>query len=229
MKQLSLDAISREATGKGAARTLRRADRIPAVLYGRGLTSRPLSVERLALTRLLEVVGGEAALVDVTIDGGEQVKALVREVQRNPIRRSDVIHLDLYAVTADQPITVDVPVHIIGSAEGVRNQGGVLDHHLHRITLHVLPGDIPEHIEVDVTNLTLGHAIHIADITVPNAEMLHDPDVSIVSVVVSRAEVAATPEVEAAPSAEPELIKKGKAEEEGEAEGEEAPEAAPRK
>ncbi len=227
MQQLSLAATSRPETGKGAARTLRRADRIPAVLYGRGVESRSLSVERFALSKLLEVIGGEAALLDVSIDGAEPVKALVREVQRNPVRRNDVIHLDLYAVTADQAITVDVPVHIVGTAEGVRNQGGVLDHHLHRITIRVLPGDIPDHVEVDVTNLTLGHAIHIADISVPKAELMHDSDVSIVSVVASRAEISTTPEA-AATSAEPEVIKKGKAEE-GEAAAESAPEAPAKK
>ena len=143
----------------------------------------------------------------------------MREVQRNQVRRTDVIHLDLYAVVADEPIEVEVPVHIVGTAEGVRNQGGVLDHALHRITLKVLPGDIPDHIEVDVTELTLGHAIHVSDITVPKGEIMNDGSVSIVSVIMSRAEIAAaTPEpVEG----EPEVIKKGKGEE-GEAEGEEA-------
>ncbi len=144
----------------------------------------------------------------------------MREVQRNPVRRSDVIHLDLYAVVADEPIVVDVPVHSIGTAEGVRNQGGVLDHHLHRISLKVLPGDIPDHIEVDVTTLTVGHAIHISDITVPVGEIMNDGDVSVVSVVVTRAEAAAeTPE---ATAGEPEVIKKGKGEEGEEAESAEA-------
>jgi large subunit ribosomal protein L25 len=140
-------------------------------------------------------------------------------VQRNPVRRTDVIHLDLYAVVAHEPIEVEIPVHIVGTAEGVRNQGGVLDHHLHRITLKVLPGEIPDHIEVDVTNLTVGRAIHISDITVPKGEIMNDGDVSVVSVVVTRAEVAA--ETVVAPGTEPEVIKKGKGEE-----GEEGAEAA---
>ena len=218
MQHVSLAAESRENTGKGAARSLRRQGKVPAVIYGHAFVARALAVEHRALGKLLELIGGEAALLDVSIDGAAPIKALVREVQRNPVRRTDVIHLDLYAVVADEPIEVDVPVHIIGTAEGVRNQGGVLDHHLHRITLKVLPADIPDHIEVDVTDLTVGHAIHVRDVTVPKGEIMNDGDVSIVSVVVTRAEVAA--ETTVAVEGEPELIKKGKGEE-GEGEGEE--------
>jgi large subunit ribosomal protein L25 len=218
MQHVSLAAESRTNTGKGAARSLRREGKVPAVIYGHALASRPLAVEHRALGKLLEAIGGEAALLDVSIDGAAPITALLREVQRNPVRRTDVIHLDLYAVVADEPIEVEIPVHIIGTAEGVRNQGGVLDHHLHRILLKVLPGDIPEHIEIDVTDLTLGHAIHISDITVAKGEIMNDASVSVVSVIMSRAEVVATPVVPA--EGEPEVIKKGKGEEG--AEGEEA-------
>ncbi|MGH7594068.1 MAG: 50S ribosomal protein L25 [Gemmatimonadales bacterium] len=219
MQHVSLAAASRTHTGKGAARSLRRQGKVPAVIYGHSLAARALTVEHRALGKLLDVIGGEAALLDVSIDGAAPITALVREVQRNPVRRTDVIHLDLYAVVADEPIEVEVPVHIVGTAEGVRNQGGVLDHHLHRITLKVLPGEIPEHIEIDVTELTLGHAIHISDIEVTRGEIMNDAAVSVVSVIASRAEVAATPVVPA--EGEPEVIKKGKGED-GETEGEAA-------
>ena len=214
MQHVTLDAASRADTGKGAARTLRRAGRVPATIYGHGLASRSLSVDHTALGKLLDTIGGEAALLDVSIDGDAPVQALVREVQRNPVRRSDVIHLDLYAIRENEPIIVEIPVHIVGSAEGVRNQGGVLDHHLHRITLKVLPADIPDHIEVDVTELMVNHAIHIADITVPKGEIMNDDSVSIVSVVISRAEVVTeVAPAETAEGQEPEVIKKGKDEE----------------
>jgi large subunit ribosomal protein L25 len=217
MEQINLAAESRTNTGKGAARSLRRDGKVPAVIYGHSIEPQALSVQHRALGRVLDQIGGEAALLDISIDGAAPIKALVREVQRNPVRRSDVIHLDLYAVVADEPIEVEIPVHIVGTAEGVRNQGGVLDHHLHRITLKVLPGEIPEHIEVDVTDLALGHAIHISDIEVEHGEIMNDAGVSVVSVIMSRAEVVATPVVPAA--GEPEVIKKGKGEEgaEGEA------------
>lgn len=212
MQHVALAAESRTNTGKGAARSLRRAGKVPGVIYGHALEARPVAVDHRALGKLLEIIGGEAALIDVSIDGGAPIMSLVREVQRNPVRRTDVIHLDLYAVVADEPIEVEIPVHIIGTAEGVRNQGGVLDHHLHRITLKVLPADIPDHIEVDVTNLTVGKAIHISDITVAKGEIMNDGDVSIVSVVVTRAEVSAETVV-VADGTEPEVIKKGKGEE----------------
>jgi len=222
MQHLNLAAESRNDTGKGAARSLRRQGKVPAVIYGNAIAPRAVAVDQHVFGKMLETIGGEAALLDVSIDGAAPVMAVVREVQRHPVRRNDIIHFDLYAVVADQPIVVDVPVHIIGTAEGVRNQGGVLDHHLHRISVRVLPGDIPDHIEVDVTALTVGHAIHVSDVTLAKGEIVTDPEISVVSVVVSRAEVALeTPEAAAAP-AEPELIRKGKAEEgeEGAAEGE---------
>lgn len=210
MHQVELNAQSRSKSGKGAARSLRREGKVPAVLYGHGIESRALAVESRALGRLLEVIGGEATLVDVAIDGGAPIKALVREVQRNPVKRAEVIHIDLYAVVAGEPIVVEVPVHVIGTADGVRNQGGVLDHHLHRISIKVLPADIPEHIDVDVTHLALGHAVHVRDLTLAKGEFMHDGGLSVVSVIPSRAEVSATTE---AVGAEPEVIKKGKADE----------------
>lgn len=210
MEAVNLTAASRNSTGKGVARSLRRDGKVPAVIYGHGRDPQAIAVEKVAVTKLLEVIGGETVLIDVAIDGGTPVKAIVREVQRNPVRRADVIHLDLYAVVATEPIIVDVPVHIVGTAEGVRNQGGVLDHHLHRLTIKCLPGDIPEHVEIDVTPLGVGDAIHAGDITVPKAELQHEDDVSIVSVLAARVE-----EAPAAPAeGEPEVInKKGKADE----------------
>lgn len=211
MDSVKLTAASRNSTGKGTARSLRRDGKVPAVIYGHGRDPLALSIEQIAVNKLLEVIGGETVLIDVAIDGGAPVKAIVREVQRNPVRRADVIHLDLYAVVATEPIVVDVPVHIVGTAEGVRNQGGVLDHHLHRLTIKCLPGDIPEHVEIDVTDLVVGQAIHVSDITVPKAELQHDGDVSIVSILAARVEEAPTVVVPA--EGEPEVIKKGKADE----------------
>ncbi len=210
MHHVELAAQSRSNTGKGAARSLRREGKIPAVIYGHGIAPRALAVEARALGRVLDIIGGEATLLDIAIDGAAPVKALVREVQRNPVKRAEVIHFDLYAVVADEPIVVEVPVHIVGVPDGVRNFGGVLDFHLHRISIKVLPAEIPEHIDVDVTALGVGDAIHISDITLAKGELMHDGDVSVVSVIPSRAEISATTD---AAGAEPEVIKKGKADE----------------
>lgn len=212
MHSVAIVAHSRSNTGKGAARSLRREGKVPAVIYGHGREPMALAVEAKAFGKVLDIIGGEAALLDVAIDGAAPVKALVREVQRNPVRRSDVIHVDLYAVVAGEPIVVDVPVHIVGTADGVRNQGGVLDHHLHRISIKVLPADIPEHIDIDVTQLHVGDAIHVRDLPPLRAgEFMMDGDVSVVSVIASRAEISVA--TEAAEDGEPEVIKKGKADE----------------
>ncbi|MEO5824325.1 MAG: 50S ribosomal protein L25 [Gemmatimonadales bacterium] len=211
MDQVTLAAESRTMTGKGAARSLRREGKVPAVMYGHGRDPMALSLDARTLGRLLERIGGETALIDVAVDGGAPVKALVREVQRNPVRRVDVIHLDLYAVVAGEPITVEVAVHVVGTADGVRNHGGVLEHILHRLTVKVLPGDIPEHIDVDVTDLAVGESVHVSALSVPKGEILNDGELSVVTIVAARVEVA--PVVEEDASAEPEVIKKGKGEE----------------
>ena len=216
MDGVTLTADSRTDTGKGAARSLRREGKIPAVIYGHGREPMALAVDHRAVGHLLDIIGGETVLIDVAIDGASPVKAIVREVQRNPVRRADVIHLDLYAVVAGEPIVVDVPIHIVGTADGVRNQGGVLDLHLHRMTIKVLPGKIPENIKVDVTDLTVGQAIHISDITVENAEILHDGDVSVVGVLAARVETVTAEEGAEEEEGEPEVIAKGKADEDEE-------------
>ena len=211
MDSVKLAAESRADMGKGAARSLRRNGKVPAVMYGHGRDPLPITLEARMVSRLLEQIGGETTLIDVVVDGGAPVKALVREVQRNPVRRVDVIHLDLYAVVANEPITVEVAVHLVGTADGVRNHGGILEHTLHRLTVRVLPADIPEHIDVDVTALGIGDSVHVSDLKLAKGEILNDGELSVVSVVQPRVEVA--PAVAEGTSAEPEVIKKGKGEE----------------
>jgi large subunit ribosomal protein L25 len=215
--QASLSAEPRSITGKGAARDLRRRGRIPAVIYGHHRAPETLDVDAIQATRLLQTIGSAAALVDVTIADRAPVKVLIREIQRNPVRPVDVIHLDLYEIDANERITVEVPVHLTGIPDGVRNSGGVLDHLLHKLEIKVFPKDLPDHIEVDVTALTIGHGVFVRDVTVPNAEILNDPNQPVCTVVPPRTETAEVP-VAAAEIAEPELIRKPKAEEEGEAE-----------
>jgi len=215
--QATLSAEPRSVTGKGAARELRRKGRIPAVIYGHHREPEALDVDAIQATRLLQAIGHAATLVDVTIADRAPVKVLIREVQRNPVRPVDVIHLDLYEISANEKITVEVPVHLTGIPDGVRNSGGVLDHLLHKLEIRVFPKDLPDHIEIDVTPLTIGHGVFVRDVTVPNAEILNDPGQPVCTVVPPRTETVETPVV-AAEVAEPELIRKPKAEEEGEAE-----------
>lgn len=209
----TLEVKTRPATGKGAARTLRREGKVPGVIYGHGRNPEPLVLDSMALGKTLQAARG-AAIIDVTVDDRAPVKALIREIQRNPVRPADILHVDLYEVKADEKITVWVPVHLVGTAEGVRNSGGVMDHSLRELEIEVFPADIPGSIDIDVTNLTIGHSIFVRDIKRDKIEILNDPDVPVCSVVAPRTEEAAPAAVgEAAPTAEPELIRKPKAEE----------------
>jgi len=222
-RQVSLEASTRDRSGKGVARALRREGKIPAVIYGRGREPEALALDTTALTRLLTEIAAATTLVDVTVEGRTPVKALIREIQRNPVRPADIIHLDLYEVHADEKITVEVPLHFIGVPEGVRNFGGVLDQTMHALTVRVLPADIPEHLEVDVTALNIGQSIHVGDLSFTNLEILSDARATVCTVVAPRAEEVVAPTPEAEVVAEPELIRKPKEEEEGEAEAEAAP------
>lgn len=217
-QQAALQADSRKDQGKGAARTHRRAGRVPAVIYGHNRAAESLTVDGATLGRLLAGTSVGTTILDVTIDGRTPVKALIREIQRHPLRATDILHFDLYEVKADEKITVEVPIHLVGVADGVRNHGGVMDQVMHKVEIRVFPADIPEHVEVDVTNVAIGHSIFVRDIQVPKAEILSLPDLPVCSVVAPRAEIVVTPEVVAETPAEPELIRKPKAEDEEEAE-----------
>lgn len=213
----TVTATPRIAAGKGAARTLRRAGKLPAVVYGHHRAPEALELDALSFERLLASIGASTAMIELTVDGRDPVKALIREVQRDPIRPSNLLHVDLYEVRGDEKITVEVPVHLTGIASGVRNFAGVLDHILHRIEIEVFPADMPDHIDVDVTLMEIGAVIFVRDIQIPNAEILNDPDQAVCTVVPPRVEEAPVVEAEVA-AVEPELIRKPKPEDEADEE-----------
>ncbi|MDQ2669828.1 MAG: 50S ribosomal protein L25 [Gemmatimonadota bacterium] len=211
-QQALLEASKRTNTGKGAARAIRRDGKVPGVIYGHNREPEAVVVDAVALGRTLQGASSSTVL-DVAIDGGAPVKALVREIQRDPVRPADIIHLDLYEVSADETVIVDVPVHLTGIPDGVRNFGGVLDLVLHSLELEVLPGDIPERLELDVTHLGIGESLHVSDVSVPKATILNDPELAICSVVAPRIEEAAAPVAEEpGATSEPELIRKPRGE-----------------
>jgi large subunit ribosomal protein L25 len=214
----TLSAAIRQSTGKGAARSLRRQGKVPGVIYGHGRAAEPVVVDTLALTKMLIGISAATTIVDVAIEGRPGVRALIREIQRDALRPGDIIHLDLYEIQADEAITLEVPVRLIGVPDGVRNFGGVLDHSLRELEIEVLPADIPEHIDLDVTALTIGHSLFVRDIKPEKFTVLNDPDTPICTVVAPRAEEAPTAVPEEVATAEPELIRKPKAEAEGEGE-----------
>lgn len=216
----ALTAQPRSGAGKGVARSLRRHGQVPAVVYGRGRDPESLSLDAVALERLLARVRAATTIVDVTVADRQPIKALIREIQRNPIRPIDIIHVDLYEVHADQKVSVEVPLKFIGTAEGVRNSGGVFEIVLHDLQIEVLPADIPEYLEVDVNALMLGQSLHVSDLRFGDIEILTDGSVTLCTVVAQKAEEAApAPGVETeAVVVEPELIRKTKPEDEEEGE-----------
>ena len=214
-QQANLQVASRTTTGKGAARSLRREGKVPGVVYGHGREAESVAIDTAVLNRVLGSISAGTTILDVAIDGRPPVKALIREIQRDSLRPGEIIHLDLYEVRGDEEITLEVPVHLVGIPDGVRNFGGVLDHVLRELEIEVLPSNIPEHVELDVTALTIGHSLFVRDIQIPNARILNDPDTPICTVVAPRTEEAPAV-VEEAATAEPELIRKPKAEDEDE-------------
>jgi large subunit ribosomal protein L25 len=215
----TLEANIRQDSGKGVARTLRREGKVPAVIYGRGRDPEALVLDAAILSKLISRITSSTP-VDVTVADREPVQALIREVQRNPIRPEDILHIDLYEIHAGETIQLSVPVHLEGIPEGVRNFGGVLDQSMRELEIKVLPRNIPEHIDVDVSALEIGQAIYIKDLDVPDAEILADPSIAVCSVIAPRAvEEEAPTEVLEDEAAEPEVIGKAKDEDEGEGAG----------
>jgi large subunit ribosomal protein L25 len=218
-QQATISAALRDRTGKGAARTLRRDGKVPGVIYGHDRSPEAVTLDTAALQRTLLGISAATTVVDVSIDGRAPVKALIREIQRDPLKHGDILHVDLYEVRADEKVTVDIPVHLVGVPDGVRNFGGVLDQVLYTLEIEVLPGDIPPHVELDVTNLGIGQALFVRDASVPNARILNGPELAICSVVAPRTEEAPAPVgEEPVATSEPELIRKPKPEAEAEAE-----------
>lgn len=217
-QQANLQAATRSTTGKGAARTLRRQGKVPGVIYGHNRQAEPVVVDTAALNKMLVGISAGTTILDVVIDGRPAVKALIREIQRDSVRPAEILHLDLYEVQAHEKVTLAVPIHLIGIPDGVRNFGGVLDHVLRELEIEVLPADIPEHVELDVTALAIGHSLFVRDVKVEKAEVLNDPDTPVCTVVAPRTEEAPPVVEEPAAPTEPELIRKPKPEAEGEGE-----------
>jgi large subunit ribosomal protein L25 len=214
----NLTVMPRQETGKGSARKLRSRGRVPAVIYGHGEETRLLSVDAHELELLFSRIRVENTIIDVKIEGEKKpVKALVREVQKHVVR-DDVLHVDFYQIHAGERITLAVPVRLTGAAPGVK-AGGILQQATSEIEVRCLPDQIPATIDVDISALGIGDSIHLRDIAAPaGVEFQVDADRTICSVVPP----AVTAVEEAAPVveevAEPEVIGKGKTEEEEEGE-----------
>jgi large subunit ribosomal protein L25 len=216
----TLQAEKRDTRGKNEARRLRAKGRIPAVVYGveKGKAVE-IAVDPKALMKILHSDSGVNTLIGLNLDGGD-TRVLVKEYQIDPIDHR-LLHADFYQVAMDRAITVTVPIVLKGEAKGVKQQGGIVDFVHREIEIECLPGDIPEHIDVDVSDLLMHAGIRVRDLDVAGAKWkpVSEPDMMIVHVVALKAEAEpAAAEVVAAPAApaEPEVIKKGKVEKEEE-------------
>jgi large subunit ribosomal protein L25 len=218
MATVSLSANSRDSKGKGSARTLRSQGQIPAVIYGHGRDPQSLALNARDLDKLLSHIQAESTVIEVTV-GGHTAKTLIREIQRHPIKRQ-ILHVDFQALVAGEKVTVSIPIVLTGTPEGVRLEGGVLDQTLREIEIEVDPSNIPDHIEYDVTNMVIGDSVHVSDLKVPEGvEVQDDPETSVAVLAAPRAVIEETPVVaeavegEAGAVAEPEVIGRGKEDE----------------
>jgi len=227
----TLDAKKRDGRGKNEARRLRVAGQIPAVVYGARKEGQapegvPVAVDPKEVLRILRSESGANTLINLKLDGGES-RVMVRDYQLDPITHQ-LLHADFYQLAMDKAIIVAVPVVIKGEPVGVKQQGGLLDFVTREIQVQCLPTDIPEHIDVDVTELALHQSVRVKDIAEsPKWKTVTDGETMLVHVVMPKAEesaataaeegAAAAPAVAGATPAEPEVIKKGKGEKEEEA------------
>jgi large subunit ribosomal protein L25 len=216
-----LEATSRDTFGKNEANRTRRGGMVPAVLYGTSdgpnTTATPIAVNPRVLNKILHSESGVNTLISLKLAGAGDTRVLVKEYQLDPVTH-EVLHADFYRVAMDKVIRVTIPVTTKGEPKGVKQQSGVLEHIRREIEIECLPGDIPEHVEIDVTELMLHQGIRVRDIAInPKWKPVSEGEMMLVHVIMPKAEEVAAPAAEAgaAPAvpAEPEVIKKGKKEE----------------
>jgi large subunit ribosomal protein L25 len=225
VEENALSVQLRSDAGKGAARKLRRAGRIPAVCYGARLEAVSISLDPRALSRLLSKGhAGMNTLIDLRVEGGGGVidgkVVLLKELQRDPVSGS-YLHADLYAVELDKAVQVSVRIHLTGSPEGVRLDGGILDQNLREVELECLPRAIPDELVLDVTALRLNQSVHVRDLPLPEGvTLLSDPGLAVASVIIPKVVEEAVP-AEAAPVEGAEPVAEGAAPAEAAPEAEE--------
>ena len=201
--------------GKNEARRLRAGGRVPGVVYGAKKNTLAVSVDPKVISRILSSESGHNTIFDLQV-GGEKTKAMIVDWQYEPIR-GHILHIDMKRIAMDEKMRVMVPIHLVGEAAGVKQQGGILDQILREVEVECLPGDIPSHIDCDVSELVFGTVARVKDL--PHGgklKFITDENQAVAHITSVKEEVAPTPEAAAeaaaAAPAEPEVIKKGKQE-----------------
>ena len=231
--ETTLEATARDTFGKNEARRTRREGRVPAVLYGGdGKGATPIAVAPKALLKILHSESGQNTLISLKLAGAGDTRVLVKDFQIDPITH-EVLHADFYRIAMDRVLEVTIPVTVHGEPKGVKQQGGILEFIRREIVIECLPADIPEHIDVDVSELMLHQGVRVRDIaTNPKWKAVTEGEAMLVHVIMPKAEEVAAPADAAAAAtatpAEPEVIKKGKKEEGEEATAEKKDEKKPK-
>ena len=196
---------------KNAARRVRVSGKIPAVVYGAGQDSVAVSVDPKVITKILHSDSGHNTIFDLDVTGVSVVKAMIVDWQHEPVKGA-LLHIDLKRIAMDKRITVSVPIQLIGVPVGVKSQGGILEHVLREVEVECLPGDIPSHLDVDVSALEINSSIHVSDLPHSGSlKFLDDDGLTVAHVSAIREEVVEPEAVDAAATpAEPEVAKKGK-------------------
>jgi large subunit ribosomal protein L25 len=213
-----LEAQARDTFGKNEARRTRRSGQVPGVLYGGdGQAATPIAVQPKALLKILHSESGQNTLISLKMAGAGDNRVLVKDFQLDPITH-EVLHVDFLKIAMDKLLQVTIPIVVHGEPKGVKQQGGVLEFIRREVVIEVLPADIPEHIDVDVSELMLHQGVRVRDVvTNPKFKAVSEPDLMLVHVIMPKAEEVAAPADAAAAAtatpAEPEVMKKGKKEE----------------
>jgi len=196
MKKYQLTVTTREGTGRSASRRLRKAEKIPAILYGKHTKPESLAVNGPEFVKLLKEIRGRAALIELKRDAGVTALSFLQEIQRDPIT-DKYLHLDLQEVKENEKMVINVTIHVLGEAYGVKTEGGILETASHRLRIRCLPKDLPAFIEVNVTDLKVGETIHVSELKpIAGVEFLDDKNQAVVICVEPPAE-----EVVVAPTA----------------------------
>jgi large subunit ribosomal protein L25 len=231
--EATLEASTRDTFGKNEARRTRREGRVPAVLYGGdGKGATPIAVPPKALLKILHSESGQNTLISLKLAGAGDTRVLVKDFQIDPITH-EVLHADFYRIAMDKLLEVTIPVTVHGEPKGVKQQGGILEFIRREIVIECLPADIPEHIDIDVSELMLHQGVRVRDIPAsPKWKAVTEGEAMLVHVIMPKAEEVAAPADAAAAAtatpAEPEVIKKGKKEEGEDAKDEKKDEKKPK-
>jgi large subunit ribosomal protein L25 len=200
--KIEIKAVNRTVEGKGASRRLRRAGRVPGILYGATESAQPIELDHNELFYKLKLEAFHASILDMSLDG-KKLQVLLRDTQWHPFKQQ-VAHVDFQRIAPDQKIHMKVPLHFKNAetSPGVKTAGGVVNHVMNEVDIVCLPADLPEFIEVDLANLQAGHSIHVSEVTLPqgvaltNRVKMDDPPVATIiipKVVVEEEAVAAAP------------------------------------